>query len=942
MTEIIIKYIWLILGGFCAFIFLLRYFSVNYNRNKAKNEETTVLQIQVARDNEKGPIVAEQMFSSIYGIFENLSLWDKFWGKTEQQLSFEIANVDQKIRFHAWMPKKYKNLVEGQLYAQYPDIEIKEVPDYTLQGFQGHEKNKIEKQQEGLVAYDGREGLKTAMCAELELGSPYIYPIKRYSQFEDKLTRVAVDPLSAITAALARLNATDEQAWVQLVIRPINDKWRKRGVKLLKILAKGFAENNTWLSTKFTDTYMSRGFLTRLTNFPLRLMFWFFGARGAGVLSAAVVDENESGGDLNEEVSSQHDRETGDSAAMAKITRLGFEANLRVVYVPRPENLYVAEMKLKEIVSSFQQFNLPHLNQITVRTFNQKNHFILRRFQQRSIVNPMILNTEEIATLFHLPNDTVINPNIDWVTAKKMESPLNVPQPHHVPADEFTTIGKTNFRGENKEFGMKLDDRRRHVYIIGKTGMGKSTLLENMVFSDIQNGKGVAVIDPHGDLAEAVIDFVPKSRSNDLVVFDPSDTGFPVSFNMLEARLPEQRPLVASGLLGVFKKLYADSWGPRLEHILRNTILALIEFPNASILGIPRMLVDNDFRRRVVKNVTDPMVKSFWVDEFDMMQDRQRTEAIAPIQNKVGQFLSSPVIRNIVGQVKSSLDLRFAMDRGKIVVVNLSKGKIGEDNSALLGAMLITKFQLDAMSRADILEKDRRDFYLYVDEFQNFATDSFATILSEARKYRLNLTMANQYIEQMSEDVRNAVFGNVGTLISFQVGYDDASYFEQQFSEDVSSNDIVALPKYQIYTKLMIDGMPSRVFSAGTLPPPELDIDEKRRETLIRLSRERYAVPRDQVEDKIKRWSETKLGEGRGGTKNKGKPKNVPKGNGGKVNAFEKKQPEASQEKKLTQKNGSSKKKAADQKPQDTKDKKQKKSVVEKKPTPKKKQSTNK
>ncbi len=860
MTEFFLQHIWQILIGFLVFVLVLRFFVVNLREIRVKKMETTVLQIQVSRDSEKGPIVAEQMFASLYGIFENYSWWDRFWGKVEQQLSFEIANVEQKIRFYAWMPLRFKTLVESQLYAQYPDIEIKEIKDYAKKGFVAHENPKIEKNVEGLVPYDGKEGLKTAICAEMELDDPYIYPIKRYTQFEDKLTRKAVDPLSGITASLTRLNATDEQAWIQLVIRPINDKWRKRGIKLLRILAKGFAQNNFWLNKRFSKIYLSRGFVTRLLNAPLRFVFWVFGARGAGTLSSVVLDENDPNAEeLKEEMSAQHDRETGDMAAMGKITKLGFEANLRIVYVPRPENHYVADVKLKEIVSSLQQFSLPQLNKFVIRTFNQKNNLILRRFQQRSIVNPIILNTEEVATIFHLPNETVINPNIDWVTSKKMESPLDLPQEHHVPANEFTLLGRTNFRGEDKEFGMKLDDRRRHVYIIGKTGMGKSTLLENMVFSDIQNGKGVAVIDPHGDLAEAVIDFVPKNRSNDLVVFDPSDTGFPVSFNMLEARIPEQRPLVASGLLGVFKKLYADSWGPRLEHILRNTILALIEFPNTSMLGIPRMLVDKDFRRKVVKNVTDPMVKSFWVDEFEKMPDRQRTEAISPIQNKVGQFLSSPVIRNIVGQVKSSLDLRFAMDRGKIVVVNLSKGKIGEDNSALLGAMMITKFQLDAMSRADILEKDRRDFYLYVDEFQNFATDSFATILSEARKYRLNLTMANQYIEQMSDEVRSAVFGNVGTLITFQVGYDDAAYFEQQFSEDVSSNDIVALPKYQIYTKLMIDGMPSRVFSAATLPPPEIEEDEARREKLIRLSRERYAVSRDVVEDKIRRWSEVKV-----------------------------------------------------------------------------------
>jgi hypothetical protein len=286
--------------------------------------------------------------------------------------------------------------------------------------------------------------------------------------------------------------------------------------------------------------------------------------------------------------------------------------------------------------------------------------------------------------------------------------------------------------------------------------------------------------------------------------------------------------------------------------------LALTEYPNTSLLGVMRILVDTEYRKKVVSNVQNPMVRSFWNDEFEKMQDRMRTEAISPIQNKVGQFLSSPMIRNIVGQVKSTVNIRFMMDSGKVIIVNLSKGKIGEDNSSLLGSMLITKFQLDAMSRANIPEAQRKDFYLYVDEFQNFATDAFSTILSEARKYKLNLTMANQYIAQMPEEVRDAVFGNVGTSLCFQVGFDDAEYFSNQFSEEALPNDIVTLPKYNCYTKLMIDGMPSPTFSIATLPPPESNTEEGRREKIVRLSRERYCTPREVVEDKINRWSETK------------------------------------------------------------------------------------
>ncbi|MBN2096702.1 type IV secretion system DNA-binding domain-containing protein [Candidatus Peregrinibacteria bacterium] len=457
-----------------------------------------------------------------------------------------------------------------------------------------------------------------------------------------------------------------------------------------------------------------------------------------------------------------------------------------------------------------------------------------------------------------MPSKDVGTPNVFWVNSRRLEPPHDLPAVGSVPDDELTLIGETNFRGHRQRFGIKTIDRRRHIYIIGKTGMGKSVLLENMIRSDVEQKKGVAVIDPHGDLAEAVIDFVPSRRTNDVVILDPSDISHPFAFNMLESGDdPHKRNLIASGLLGVFKKMYSESWGPRLEHILRNCLLALAETPNTSMMGIMRILVDDKYRKQIVEKLTNPMVRSFWVDEFGKMQDRMRTEAISPIQNKVGQFLSSPMIRNIVGQVKSTVNIRFMMDSGKIIIINLSKGKIGEDNSSLLGSMLITKFQLDAMSRADTAEKNRKDFYLYVDEFQNFATDAFATILSEARKYKLNLTMANQYIAQMPDEVRDAVFGNVGTSLCFQVGFDDAEYFSNQFSEEVLPNDIVSLPKYNCYTKLMIDGMPSKTFSLSTLPPPEANPEEGRREKIVRLSRERYCTPREVVEDKINRWSQS-------------------------------------------------------------------------------------
>jgi CxxC-x17-CxxC domain-containing protein len=422
---------------------------------------------------------------------------------------------------------------------------------------------------------------------------------------------------------------------------------------------------------------------------------------------------------------------------------------------------------------------------------------------------------------------------------------------------DITVFAETTFRNQNKVFGIKTDDRRRHMYLIGKTGMGKSTILENMIIEDIRAGRGVAVVDPHGDLAEKIIEFIPSNRVNDVIYFNPADMEYPIAFNVVEQVEPHLRHLVASGLLGVFQKLWADSWGPRLEYILRNSILAILDYPGSTLLAVTRMFSDKNFRRKVIDKIQDPVVKSFWVNEFAGYADKFASEAVSPIQNKVGQFLSSSLIRNIVGQVKSTIDVRQIMDEGKILILNLSKGRIGEDNSSLLGAMMITKIQLAAMSRVDIKEDQRKDFYLYVDEFQNFATESFANILSEARKYRLNLIMAHQYIEQLDEKVTAAVFGNVGTIVVFRVGATDAEVLTPEFTPTFTEEDIVNIPKYEFYIKLMIDGIASNPFSARGLRPLSEEEKTGNIEKLINVSRERYAKKREIVEDKIARWHES-------------------------------------------------------------------------------------
>ncbi len=423
--------------------------------------------------------------------------------------------------------------------------------------------------------------------------------------------------------------------------------------------------------------------------------------------------------------------------------------------------------------------------------------------------------------------------------------------------EQITVFAKTNFRNKEVPFGIKTDDRRRHMYLIGKTGMGKTTLMENMVIQDIRNGHGVAFLDPHGDSVQRILNSVPNYRVNDVIYFNPADLDYPVAFNILESVDPKYKHLVASGLMGVFTKIWANLWSARMEYILNNTILALLDSPGNTLLGITRMYVDKKYRKKIVDNIRDPMVKAFWTDEFANYNEKYRTEAIAPIQNKVGQFLSSGIIRNIVGQPKSTIDLREIMDQRKILIMDLSKGKVGEDNSALLGAMIVTKLQLAAMSRTDIPEHERKDFYLYVDEFQNFATESFATILSEARKYRLNLIVGHQYISQLEQDkstkVRDAIFGNVGTMVLFRIGAADAEFLETEFEPIFTPNDLVNLPKYHIILKLMINGVASEPFSAVTMPPSPEWVTENG-DKVIKVSRERYANPRLDVEDKISRW----------------------------------------------------------------------------------------
>jgi DNA helicase HerA-like ATPase len=451
---------------------------------------------------------------------------------------------------------------------------------------------------------------------------------------------------------------------------------------------------------------------------------------------------------------------------------------------------------------------------------------------------------QELATLYHLPNEKLATiPNIAWGKTLLGEPPENLPV---VTRDlelsakkEINAFAKTTFKNAAAVYGIKRADRRRHMYVIGKTGTGKSTLLANMAINDLKNDEGLCVIDPHGDLVDHLLDYIPSRRINDVVYFDPADTDRTVKINLFEGENVAHRELIASGIVSIFQKLYAYSWGPRLEYILRNALLTLLQSKQARMSDIVDLLTNSKMREKIVSELNDDILKNFWIHEFDKLPDRQRMEAIAPILNKVGQFVSSPLVRDVVNASKSSFSIEDIMSQGKILLVNLSQGKLGEDNATLLGAMLITKIQLAAMGRVYTPEEERRDFYLYVDEFQNFATGSFNKILSEARKYRLNLILANQYIAQIPEDVQKAIFGNCGTMISFVMGAEDAQVFSKEFGDKYSQDDLVSLGRHQIVNKITIDNIVSRPFPAVTLAPASSN--NKNREKVIRSSRERYA-----------------------------------------------------------------------------------------------------
>ena len=794
---IIQPYFWIPVVGILGFLTLRNY--RHLNRLKVLNVDSVLLMLEIPRANDKKELAAEQLFASLHGILRDREEL-KNSGGVQEHLSFEIVSTGGQIRFYVWVPKILQSFVEGQIYAQYPTVQIYRMDDDYV---------------------DTRDKYPVKYTAELTLTENEALPIKTFDNFE-------VDPLAGITGTLAKLNPDNsEELWIQILTRPIPDSWHKKTDRWIRKVKSGKRLFGGSSTSGIDWTWVAEA------------LFAFFRPPAGGSGSDAPKVE------LSERAKTQI------AKAEEKATKLGYEVKIRLSYLGQDQ--INAKLNMQALVGTFKQYNSTTLNgfRLTDGSFKDEalDNYRMRRFTDHGF----ILNISELASVYHLPHTSVETPNIVWATSKTAEPPAQLPLVNGEPAhdENISAFGLTNFRGINHQFGMYRRDRSRHVYIIGQTGAGKSGMLELFALSDVFYNQGYCIVDPHGDFATNNLRFVPESRINDVVYFNPADTEYPVAFNPLELSDPARKPNVSSEVIGVLKRMFGDSWGPRLEHILRYTLLALLDRPEATLLDISRMLTDKDFRKETLDYCRDVTVLQFWKHEFGQWNEKQVNESIAPVLNKVGAFTANPIIRNIIGQPKSSFDIRKIMDEGKILVVNLSKGLIGEDNAGILGAFIVTKVQLAAMSRSDIPDvADRRPFYLYVDEFQNFATDSFAVILSEARKYGLNLTVANQYISQMTDSVRDAVFGNVGTTISFRVSADDAPILSKQFEPTFEAQDLLQMNNRNFVISMIINGEKVPAFSATTLSLPTSPQDNFDR--IVEASRQGYARPRAVIEEEIR------------------------------------------------------------------------------------------
>lgn len=786
-------------------------------------EGLEVMEIQLSRneeapkDNQFAAMAAENIFAALHGFLKETP-------DIQEHFAFEMASSGKNgLRFYAAVPSHTTKFVESQIYAQYPSAQIKVVQDYA--------------------AAFKPDNLKYEL-ASATFTKPNFFPIKGFRDFE-------TDPIASITSAMSSVGE-DDSIWFQILFRPIPDGWQSEGQTYVKSVRSGTAS----APAKPTAAQSVMNIIVKEGSYILTDMV-------TGVLTfkpRPIEDPKLAAKPQEVRISATQELEL--RAIENKMSRMAFEAQVRIFSAaPTQEKV---DSNMRSLLASLKQFSTSTQNSFS-STLESSRESALEQYRTRTLDpnRQLLLSTEELATIYHLPSSNIETPTISWIYSRKSEPPSNL------PVDNCVYLGNTTYRSKQIRFGLANgDDRLRHMYLIGKSGTGKSTMLESMIAQDIANGQGVGVLDPHGETIDKILERIPDNRIEDIIYFDPSDFERPIGLNLLELDDPGQKNLMASALVAAIKQHFDYSWGPRLEYLLNYAFLTLLEVPGTTMLGVTRLMEDMNYQKFILHNVKDPLVVRFWENEFKEMRSNQKmvTEAIAPIQNKVNRFLASTTIRNILGQKKSTVNLWDAMNDGKIILMNLSKGKIGADNANLLGALLVSRLQFYALQRAKIPYDKRRPFYLYVDEFQNFATGSFEEILSESRKYKLGLYLTHQFTAQLPEELLKAVFGNVGTIASFGLGAPDAKVLEQEFAPYFTSEDIISLERFNIFIKLMVNGMTSRPFSARILVPWEdknfLVPKTDNRDKVIEFSRNKYGTDHKLVEERINKWLETQFDKG--------------------------------------------------------------------------------
>lgn len=758
------------------------------DQGKASEDNLSQVREQIA--------VAETLFSAISGLKKERGFTAWLRGRNDH-ISFEIVTKNNTISFYVAVPDKLKEFVEQQIHAQYPHAEITTETDYNIFQPQCH-----------------------IVGANLWFKHQSALPFKTYKKMES-------DPLVAILNPLSKISPT-QGAVVQFIVRPTSSSWRSEGVHITRKIKEG---------RRFEEVVGETG----LTSF----------LRGFGKFFSVKYEDKQQKNGAGERYQLTQTEEEMVKTIEEKLSRGGLEITMRVV--SSAETVENAQLNLENIINAFSQYNIYRYGNSLTAAIPSKPHDLIRDSIYRSFDNNhrYVLNTEELASFWHLPLPGTETPHINWLGARKAPPPTNMPK-------EGIILGRTMYRGEETVVRMKREDRRRHLYTVGKSGSGKSVFIQNLAVQDIQNGEGVCVIDPHGDFVEYVLQHIPKDRVDDVIYFNPSDTDRPIGLNMLEAKSEEQKDFITQEMISIFYKLVTDPSmiGPMFEHNMRNVMLTLmsdVENPG-TIAEIPRMFTDDTFVAEWKKKLTDPVVLAFWEKEMAKTSDFHKSEMLGYLISKVGRFVENSMIRNIIGQTHSGFNFREVMDGKKILLVNLAKGLVGEINANLLGMIIVSKLQMAALERASMPEEDRHDFYLYIDEFQNFITDSIATILSEARKYRLELVIAHQYMKQLEDNkgkttVRDAVLGNAGTLVSFRIGTEDADILAKEFAPVFSSYDLINVEQYTAYIKLLIDNTAAKPFNMLTYPP--IPGNKELAAAIKELSRLKYGRSRELVEAEI-------------------------------------------------------------------------------------------